>query len=51
MLPNMHICQAMCNVSSGGTMELDRDGDELSRIDLDSHANIVVVGNHAARTN
>ena len=28
-------------------MELDRYGDKLSRTDLDSHANMVVVGNHA----
>ena len=32
-------------------MELDRDGDESSRTDLDSHANMVVVGKHAAKIN
>ena len=32
-------------------MEWDRDGDGLSRTDLDSHANMVVVGNHAAIIN
>ena len=32
-------------------MELDRDGAGLSRTDLDSHANVVVVGEHAAIIN
>ena len=32
-------------------MELDRDVDGLSRTDLDSHANMVVVGKHAAIIN
>ena len=32
-------------------MELDRDRDESSRTDLDSHGNVVVVGNHAAIIN
>ena len=32
-------------------MELDRDRDRLSRTDLDSHANMVVVGKHAAIIN
>ena len=31
-------------------MELDRDRDSLSRTDLDSHANMVVVDKHAIRT-
>ena len=35
-------------MSSGVIEGLDRDGDELSRTDLDSHANMVVVGKHAA---
>ena len=30
---------------------MDRDGDNLSRTDLDSHANMVVVGKHAAIIN
>ena len=38
-------------MSSGGTSEFDRDRDGLSRTDLDSHANMVVVGKHVAITN
>ena len=30
---------------------MDRDGDELCRTDLDYHANMVVVGKHAAIIN
>ena len=48
---NDYVSQATCNVSSGGIEGLGRDGDNLSRTDLDSHANIVVVGKHAAITN
>ena len=39
----------MCPVE--GIEGLDRDGDNLSRTDLDSHANMVVVGKHAAIIN
>ena len=32
-------------------MELDKDGDELSLTDLDSNANVIVVGKHATIIN
>ena len=48
---NTYVSQATCNVSSGGIEGLDRDGDNLSRTDLDYHANMVVVGKHAAIIN
>ena len=32
-------------------MELDRDGDELSRTDLDYHNNVLIVGKHASIIN
>ena len=48
---NTYVSQTICNVSSEGIEGLDRDGDNLSRTDLDSHANMVVVGKHPAITN
>ena len=51
ILPNEYVCQAIFDVSSGGIKELERNGDGLSRTDLDSHANMVVVGKHVAIVN
>ena len=48
---NDYVSQATCNMSSGGVEGLDRDRDNLSRTDLDSHANMVVIGKHAAIIN
>ena len=57
-LPNNYVCQDTCDVSSRGIGEFDMDVDngvtpllQLSHADLDSHANMVVVGKHAAITN
>ena len=57
-LPNNYVFQATCDVSSGGIGGDDMDADngvtsllQLSRTDLDSHANIVIVGKHAAIKN
>ena len=51
ILPNEYVRQAIFDVSSGGIKELERNGDGLSRTDLDSHANMVVVGKHVAIVN
>ena len=50
-LPNTYVCQYTFDASSGGMWGLHRDGDELSRTDLDSHTNVVVVCKHAAIIN
>ena len=50
-LPNTYVCQYAFDASSGGMWGLHRDGDELSRTDLDSHTNVVVVCKHAAIIN
>ena len=36
----------MFDAYNGGAWGLHRDGDKLSRTDLDSHVNVVVVGKH-----
>ena len=57
-VPHNYVCEATCDVSSGGIGGLDMDVDygvtsllQLSRVDLDYHANMVVVAKHATIIN
>ena len=45
--PNNHLCSIICSTVIGDTLEGDADTAPLPRSELDSHANMIVLGSHS----